>query len=127
MGADKNKFFKCVSAFLGEGADAPWNISSLFPDLNDLGIAETVAEYFNEISQQYDPLDMKKIPHTFDIDLRALTHSEVLNLLKTSKKPSSTVPGDIFPESIPCNYENIVVPVRDIFNSIIRGLSLIHI
>ena len=52
IGEHKLGFFKAVTAFLGEGAEGPWNVSSMFPGMGDQGIAEEAAAFFNRISSE---------------------------------------------------------------------------
>ena len=90
----------------------------MFENKSDLDIAEEAATYFNRISSEYEPLRLEEVPSTYDVDLPTLGESDVVELLKLSKKPKSSVPGDMFPESVSRNYRTIAAPVRDIFNSI---------
>ena len=118
LAAGHGSFFKCVNAFLGDGAPEPWNIRMMFEGKEDGEIAAEAANFFNRISAEYDVLDRKDTPRTFDSEIPVLTKAGVIDLLRKSKKPRSMVPGDMFPESISRNYNSIAIPVVDIFNSI---------
>ena len=107
-----------MAAFLGEGANEPWDIRSIFPDKSDIEVAEAAAAYFNRISEEYDQLPETYEPHSTDEQVPLLRKEDVIALLKRSKKPKSHIPGDMFPESVSRNYEKIAVPVTNIFNSI---------
>ena len=118
MATGSHSFFKCVNAFLEEGQPSPWNISSMMEGKMDEQIVEEAASYFNRILEEYAPLDLERRPVTFDIDLPELDGKRILALLKLSKKPKTIVPGDMYPESVPRNYTNMVTPIKSIFYAI---------
>ena len=112
LGADKNNFYKCVNAFLNQSER--WDVRSMFPEMGDVDIANEVAVFFNRISNEYPPLNPRDIPTTHESPLPDLSEQDVLALLKQSKKPKSTVPGDMFPESVKRNYANLLKPLCSI-------------
>ena len=61
-GHGKNGFHHCVKVILNGNTADRWNVRSLYPEAT----AEKLADYFNGISTQYEPLTDEKIPITFD-------------------------------------------------------------
>ena len=59
-------------------------------------VANKLADYFNGISQEYEPLDLSTLHTTYDRGFPPLTVSGVANRLRKAKKTSSRVKGDIF-------------------------------
>ena len=53
-------FYKTVGSFKARTSAGPWNICSMFPGEKEENIAETVATYFNSISQEYTSLPNPK-------------------------------------------------------------------
>ena len=77
-----------------------------------------LAAYFNQISNQYEPLKEEDVPITFERTLPVLTTAQVTDRMRKSKKPTSTVPGDI-PSLLYSRFpEKLAIPVTHIFNLI---------
>ena len=74
----------------------------MYPGYTDREIAEDLAQYFNEISQEFEPLP------GLDEEIRNTPRNppepyEIASKLKSIKKPNSVVYGDISPVLIgPC-------------------------
>ena len=122
LGSDKNNFFKCVNSFLKDSE--VWDVRSLFPEDDEKAAAEKIADFFNAISNEYQPMDMSMIPVTFSAPVPLVDESAVITLLKDSKKPNSRVPGDMFPDSVKRNYKELARPVADIINSVLQTCLL---
>lgn len=118
LGSDKNNFFKCVNSFLNDSK--VWDVRSLFPEDDEKAAAEKIAEFFNAISNEYQPMDLTKIPVTFSAPVPLVDESAVITLLKDSKKPNSRVPGDMFPNSVKRNYKELALPLTNIINSVLQ-------
>ena len=67
----------------------------LYADKNEEETLETLADYFNSISEEFNELEITDIPTTYDRPIYDLQCSEVEEMLKKIKKPRSMVPGDI--------------------------------
>ena len=65
------------------------SIDQLSPGAQPSQIAEEAAKYFSSISQEFAPLDLTKIPTTYERPLPPLTVHEISERLKTMKKPES--------------------------------------
>ena len=90
----------------------------MFPDKQPAEVAEELAVFFNEISNEYEPLDVSKIPTTYERQLPILSDEEVAERTKIVKKPTSTVPRDI-PAALFTRFANLPVsPITTIFNKI---------
>ena len=93
---DSKSFHKGVKAFLSSKEATKWDARSLFPGEDNLVVANKLADFFNGISMEYDPLDLAKIPRTFDREPPTLTREQVAARLKKARKTTSRVEGDIF-------------------------------
>ena len=90
----------------------------MYPSESKKTVADNLASFFNGISSQYRPLDLTKIPVTFDRSLPVLETAEVDKRIKLSKKPSSTVPGDIPAVLYKLYSSRLAPPITHIFNLI---------
>ena len=95
-----------------------WSIADCDRNKNEKVIAEELADYFNEISSEYDSVNMRDLPSTYDRPIFALTEDMIVKRIKESKKPNSSVPGDIPPRLIMALSETIAVPACKIFNCV---------
>ena len=111
-------FFKNVKAFDSPEKPETFDIRSLKPGCSDREVAEEAATYFNRISDEFEPLDPFQIPKTYDRQLPMLSATEVENKLRTCKKPSSMVDGDLFPALIKPCAASLSLPLQNIFNTI---------
>ena len=110
-------FYKHVNALTGVNQKPRWSPRAMYPDKEDKEIAETLAEFFNNISAEYQPLDMNKIPTTFDELLPVLRPEDVAERLLKCKKTSS-VPGDLNPRLYNKFSKKLSIPITRIFNHI---------
>ena len=70
---DTNRSFFClVNAFNTPEKPQSFDIRSLRPGSSDPEIAEELAEYFNRISTEFDPLMADQVPTGFNRDLPVL-------------------------------------------------------
>lgn len=58
-------------------------------------VADKLADFFNCISREYEQLLEADVPKTYTRPNSLLSPQDILDKLKKTKKPSSTVPGDI--------------------------------
>ena len=120
-GGSPRDFFYCVKKLTADGAETPrWDVRSLVPDADDKQVAETMADFFNSISQEYEAISPDRIPTGHTRELPSLTKSDVISRIQSCKKPNSTVPGDIHPSLYALYTSKLAVPVTAIFNLITR-------
>ena len=86
---DTKNFHKAVNKLLGENSPPRWAPEQLYPDKTHAEAAEESAAYFNNISQEYQPLTEHDIPTSHSRPLTVLTLTEVANMLKNCKKKHS--------------------------------------
>ena len=120
LASDANRnFYKYVKNF-GE-AERPkmFDVRELVGEgKTDEEIAEELAEYFNRISKEFEPLGPGDIPCTRDKDLPVLQEYEVATRIRKFRKPKSTVPGDIFPQLVTQFADFLAIPLTSIYNCI---------
>ena len=103
------------------GNEAPkvWELKVLYPEKTDQEIAETLAEYFNRISQEFEPLEpagnyeKRDPPEMFQIAAR----------LKSFKKPSSRVAGDIPAGLVNQVADILAIPLHYIYSCVYESLE----
>ena len=119
-GPDANRqFFKNVSSYKSFDKPRSFSVRDLRPGKEDGEVAEEVAEYFNKISGEFQPLEPDQIPSTYDRDIPLLTPADVETRLKKCKKPNSMVVGDLFPKLVsPCS-PFLAIPLANIYNCIL--------
>ena len=96
--ASKN-FFKNVRSYNSAEKPKAFDVRTLKPGASDEAVAEDIADYFNRISAEFEPLDPFQIPSTYQRTLPTLTAFELAEKLRSCKK-TSMVDGDIFPALI---------------------------
>ena len=94
-----------------------WSIVELEPDI------EKVADFFSNVCNSTPPVEYEKIEWTFDRPLFSITPEMVVDRVKTSKRPKSSVPGDIPPALIMRVVETISTPIATIFNMVPTSLE----
>ena len=57
-------YFRAIKLLQTEQPSARWEISSLFPGLNDTQVANRAAEFFNKISSEFDPIPPPNPPRS---------------------------------------------------------------
>ena len=82
--------------------------------------AEGFANYFNTISNEYEPLEENQIPKTFSSPLPTLTVEQVKKIITTGKKPKSRVDGDIFVDILIERLDVLGPVICDVFNKAIQ-------
>ena len=118
--SNPGNFFHHLKSLLGKNSGERWSPTKMFPGLQAKEVAEELAIFFNSISSQYDPLKKEEIPSTFLRTLPTITKAEVEKKFKTSKKPTSTVTGDIPALLYGMFPEKLSAPVTHIFNLIVK-------
>ena len=120
MGPEASKnFFKNVRAYKSADRPKDFDIRTLRPGCSDAQIATEAAKFFNKISDEFSPLEPSDIPATYHRDLPLLSPANVQQMLLKAKKPSSMVPGDIFPALINRCSGLLAWPLSAIYNNII--------
>ena len=93
----ERNFFKNVRSYQSYEREKPFNVADLFPGKGDQEVAEILAEHFNAISREFQPLQASEIPVTKDRRLPTLLPYQVAGRIRAFRKPKSMVKGDIFP------------------------------
>ena len=92
----------------------------MYPGKDPEETAEIMAEFFNNISEQYLPFDKENIPSTKQRSLPFLNEANIVEKIKKSKKTRSMVPGDLPPILYDLYPDILAAPIADIFNMITR-------
>ena len=79
-------FFAHLKTLLSHNDTNKWSPTQMYPGESELAVAEKLAEYYNDISSEYQPLDTSQLPRTFSRQLPLLLPSEVEDKMKKSKK-----------------------------------------
>ena len=109
----------------GESSSTSFQLPSL-NNVSDSVAAEVIADHFASISNEYEALDVEKLPHRVKEVIQQnesssprLTDYEVYMKLRRAKKPLSTVPGDL-PQKILKEFIcELTSPITTIYNSIL--------
>ena len=117
-GTDTRAFFAAVKAVGTAGKKPDWQLLDLFPNMDPKAAADRTAEYFTEISDQFEPLrpeDLISRPRT------PLTLEQVQARLRNAKKPASQVLGDAPPRVMKAHHAVFGVPAMRIFNAVLTS------
>ena len=115
-------FFKHVKNFNTIEKPKQFDVRELLPGKSDIEVTETLAEYFNRVSQEFDPLQPSEIPQTRTRSMPGLQYHEVSKRIKKFRKPKSMVKGDVFPSLMTDLSDFFALPLTDIYNEITRTL-----
>ena len=83
-------------------------------------VAEELAEYFNRISHEFNPLRTDDVPETYQASLPVLDTFEVASRIRRFRKPKSMVPGDVFPQLVTQFSDFFAIPLTAVYNDITR-------
>ena len=95
-----------------------WNITEMCPNRPLEETLEELADFFNNVTNEYESVRLEDIPRTFDRPIYALTADMVEERIRKSKKPNSQVPGDFPPQLLTTLAPEIAGVVTGIFNMI---------
>ena len=90
-----------------------WNINQMYPGKESKEVAEEVACFFNQISQEYTPLEENSNASSC-LPLCPAMH-EISARLKWCKKPKSKVYGDIPPMLVTKYHDLLAIPLTTVF------------
>ena len=82
-------------------------------------VAEILAQYFNNISNEYTPLQKERILHTHPRCLPKITELDVINKVSKSKKKPSSLPGDLPPAVVTDHVHLLAKPLARMYNNIV--------
>ena len=117
-GTNNRSYFAAVKALSTCASVQPWDIMQLFPGMTPTEAGNEAAQYFTQISDQFDPL---RPPTTKPMMSRQpISEEEVAKLLAQAKKPNSSVPGDVLPRLMKVHHQAFTIPTTIIFNAVFR-------
>ena len=111
-------FFRLVKSFSTPEKPQTFDVRSLRPGATDGQVADELADYFNRISAEFDPLLPEQIPLTKNRHIAPLAAHEVAARIKRFRKPKSMVKGDVFPQLVTKFSDFFAMPLTDIYNEI---------
>ena len=111
-------FFRNVQNYSCKEKPPQFDVRDLFQNKSDSEIADSVAEHFNKISNEFSGLRPEDVPQAPDLDLPRLTPEMVAKRLRQMKKPRTKVQGDIFPCLINRASALLAAPLTNIYNGI---------
>ena len=120
----QRNFFRNTKNYMSKQRPVPFEVMDLFPGHEENEVAEILAAHFNEISNEFSPIDpTRDIPRTFSSPLPLLQVRDVAKRLRSFRKPKSVVKGDIFPELVTKYSDLSAVPLTSIYNEISRTFA----
>ena len=119
--ANRN-FYKHVRNFNKVEKPKQFDVRILLPGRRDIEVAEHLATYFNQVSNEFEPLFPDEIPITKPRSLPVLQVHEVSSRIRCFRKHKSMVPVDVFPTLVTDMSDFFTMPLMDIYNEISRTL-----
>ena len=117
-------FFKNAKAYSSREKPASFDVRSLFPGgRSDSEIAEDLADHFNGISSEFNGLDPADVPLTYSSPIPFITEQQLVQRLKSFKKPKSMVKHDIFPALVNDAAPFLAGPLCHIYNTMLSNSS----
>ena len=117
--ANRN-FYKHVKNFSRFERPQQFDVRSLLPGKTDSQVGEVLADYFIQVSREFDPLEPADIPCHKPTGGASLEKFEVAARLRKLRKPKSLVPGDIFPKLVTQFADFLAIPLTAIYNDILQ-------
>ena len=74
-------FFRNIKNYKTYERPKSFNVSDLRPNSSDIEVADEVAQFFNSISSEFEPLQEGDIPSTYHRDIPKLTESQVADMV----------------------------------------------
>ena len=102
---NEGNFHGYIKAMFHGEKPRSWTPSALDSNKSDLEMAEYMADHFARISQEYEPLDLSRLPQVDEEKLEPMTRDDVISLFKRARKTSIRVRGDVF-ESLYNDYQH---------------------
>ena len=95
-----------------------WSIQDISPDKDIEEIVEEAADFFCAVSNENTPITQDDIVKTYDRPIYPITEEMLIERVKSSKKSSSMVPGDIPPKLLGSVINSISAPLCKIMNEV---------
>ena len=115
---DPALYYKMISRLKEAKTPPAFSVTDLFTDCTDAEAAEKTADYFTKISDGFTPLDECDIPASNEEDTYIeLTENQVLDRVRTCKKPKGLLPGDLFPDMLVKYADVIARPLTNVLNA----------
>ena len=111
-------FFSAVKMLRTYEAPKQWSTRDMFQDETDSEISERAADYFNQISAEFTPLQRRERPA--DLPANPPLRHQIAGRLRSFKKPKSQVPGDILPSLFTTYADVLSEPLQVIFEQIYK-------
>ena len=116
--ANRN-FFKHVKNFSKFEKPREFDVREIVTG-SDVEVSEKLADYFIEVSREFEPLEPGDILAERPEGGRILERYEVAARLKKMRKPKSMVPGDIYPQLVTLFSDLLAIPLTSVYNEILR-------
>ena len=108
-----NAYYRAIKVLGMEDSTTNWCASSMFPNLDDMEIAEKAAAFFSGISNEFEPLPKPPPPEEIGITIPSTT--DICQALKKMKIPKSRVKGDLDPRLVTKFPRQLSTPLQIIF------------
>ena len=78
-----HNFFRLVNSLLGHNETKRWNPLDMYPGKSKQYVVESLASFFNDISNSYLPLSMDEVPEAHNRDLPEITTEEIAKKMRS--------------------------------------------
>ena len=117
-GAESSRnFYKNVNGILRGYEQEHWDVRTMRPGSTDQEIAEELSVFFNKISESLDP---HSVISEDGVSLPVLTVDQVEDQIRKSRRPTSTVPGDLPPIVYKHYSQALSMPITDVYNTVLQ-------
>ena len=113
--------FKALKQLADADRVTPWQFQDLEPDKPVETIAEGLADYFAEVSQEFRVLQLDQLPTTYDRPPMIVTAPQVCEALRKMKKPRSAVNIDPLPQHVNQYADRWANILATTYNEILAG------
>ena len=93
-----------------------WTINMVAPKMSDADLAESLADYFTQITNEFEPLDLQSLPQTYPNQFQLMQPQDLAVKIRAMKKPKSAVAGDPLPSTVNAIADRLAIPATRIIN-----------
>ena len=115
-GDSGKKFHALVKNYKSVEREVPYDLKELYPGQSSGETAEELADFFDKISREFQPLEPCDVQQTYRRELPVLEAFQVSGRLKSFSKPRSVVSTDVFPALITKFHDLFAIPLTSIYN-----------
>ena len=120
MASGQRAYFTAVKQLNCKEKPKAWDVTNLYPNTPMAEVGDKVAEFFTQISDNFEPLPSGQNAEAFP-PWEPVTEELVAKKIRAAKKPNSAVAGDILPRLLKKHAALLARPATMLFNAVFES------